>query len=161
MSDSEDNNFGLADLDEEPSAASASSLTTPAAQKKSLSKRPVQVQGSYPVRKTTYYLFSNRDIRSIGYTQAASAIFAAFGTFALSVYLDFSKDLRIIEESNKTPDEYMENVSNVSLSLWIIFWLLALAAFWWQKSEIRRIKEEHGELTFLTRFINKWKDRWL
>ncbi len=113
------------------------------------------------MRKTTYYLFSNRDIRSIGYTQAASAIFAAFGTFALSVYLDFSKGLRIIEESNKTPDEYMENVSNVSLSLWIIFWLLALAAFWWQKSEIRRIKEEHGELTFLTRFINKWKDRWL
>lgn len=120
-------------------------------------KRPVQVRGEYPVRLTTYYQFSKSDIRTIGVAQAASTILVALGTFALSFYLEFSKEIAAIIEAENTPDKLLQNISDICFWAWIIFWVLAFIAFLWQGGELRRIKEEHGEPTLSSRISAFWR----
>lgn len=128
-------------------------------QKSSTSSRPVQVSGKYPVRQVTWYQFSTSDIRSIGLAQVAATICAAIGTFALSLYLDFSKDITLAEKANQTIPEFLQTVADLSFWAWIVFWVIAVLAFFWQQDELSRIKAEHGELTFWRKAKVWWPDR--
>ena len=128
-------------------------------QKTGTSSRPVQVAGEYPMRKVTYYQFSTSDIRSIGLAQAAAAVFAALGTFALSSYLDFSKDITLAEEAGQGAPEFLQTVADLSFWVWIVFWVIAALAFFWQGNELSRIKVEHGELTLWRKARNRWTKR--
>lgn len=109
--------------------------------------RPRQIVGQYPPRHVIYYQFSTSDIRSIGLAQAAATILAAMGTFALSQYLDFSKDITLAEKAGQAVPPFFHNVADLSFWTWIVFWVFAGLAFIWQRNELRRIKAEHGELT--------------
>ena len=97
-----------------------------------------------PVRKITWFQFSSSDIRSIGVAQAASTIFAALGTFAMSTYWDLSKDLALAEANNDAIPDALLTISNITLGGGLVFWFLSIAAFLWQGSELSRIKAEHG-----------------
>lgn len=128
-------------------------------QKSETFSRPVQVSGKYPVRQVTYYQFSTSDIRSIGLAQAAATIFAAIGTFALSSYLDFGKDITLAEEAGQTAPQFLHNVTELSFWAWIVSWVLAALAFVWQRNELSRIKIEHGELTLWRKAGVWWSNR--
>lgn len=117
--------------------------------------RPRQVAGKYPMRQVTYYQFNTSDIRSIGIAQAAATLFAALGTFALSLYLDYSKDITLAVEQKQNVPQFLHDVANISFWAWIAFWVLALLAFIYQRNELGRIKTEHGEPTLRQR-INSW-----
>ena len=108
------------------------------------------------MRVVRWYQFSTSDIRSIGAAQAAATIFAAVGTFALSHYLDLSKDIALAGE--KAP-EYLINVASFAFWSCLISWLLAFVAFVWQGLELNRVKQEHGEASVGLRFSNLW--RWM
>lgn len=116
--------------------------------------RPIQVAGHYPVRTITFYQFSASDIRSIGVAQAATTICASIGTFALSWYIDFSKDIALAVSAKQPVDDLLRSVVEVSFWSWVVFWAVALAAFLWQGNELGRIKEEHGETTWVRGFLN-------
>jgi hypothetical protein len=106
------------------------------------------------VRLTRYYQFSSSDLRSIGIAQAASIICASIGTFAFSQYLEFSKDVTLAEASKTPVPEFLNGVVRIALWTWIVFWALAIAAFLWQGSEMRRIKAEHGEPNWRTKLVD-------
>lgn len=128
-------------------------------QKSSTSSRPVQVSGKYPVRQVTWYQFSTSDIRSIGLAQVAATVCAAIGTFALSLYLDFSKDITLAEEAGQSAPEFLQTVADLFFWSWIVFWVIAVLAFVWQRNELGRIKAEHGELTLWRKAKDWWADR--
>lgn len=117
--------------------------------------RPVQVSGSYPVRQVTWFQISNSDLRSIGVAQATATFFSALGTFALSQYLEFNKDASLLMQQNKLVPSYLSNFVELAFWSWVVFWLMAVLAFFWHRSELGRIKEEHGVFT-LSRRIRRW-----
>ncbi|MCI0564219.1 MAG: hypothetical protein MN733_37565 [Nitrososphaera sp.] len=121
--------------------------------------RPVQVRGNYPVREVTWYQFNSSDIRSIGVAQAAATIFAALGTFALSNYIDFSKDITLAEQDGRDVPQFLYNIADLSFWAWIIFWAVAIVAFLWQGNELMRIKAEHKVPTWLNKIRNWWNSR--
>lgn len=101
------------------------------------------------MRYVRWYQVNTSDIRSIGVAQAAATFFAAIGTFALSTYIDFSKDISAAESSGAKPAQFLKDVVNLAYWGWIFFWFLALMVLLWQGSELRRIKSEHREVTFI------------
>ena len=107
--------------------------------------RPRQVAGSYPMRQVTWYQVSTSDLRSLGVAQAATTIFAAMGTFALSLYFDYSGNIALAQSSSQTPPAFLVQIANVTWWAWLGFWVLALGAFGWRRSEWARIRMEHGE----------------
>lgn len=125
-----------------------------------IAKVPKQVAGNYPMRQVTYYQINNSDIRSIGVAQAAATICAALGTFFLSTYLDFAKDLALATANDQTPPPFLQGIVNLTFWAWLIFWCIALFAFLWQGNELRRIKSEHGEPSNLIRILSRLLSWW-
>lgn len=126
-----------------------------------LPTRPKQVVGSYPVRQVIWLQISTSDIRSIGIAQLVATISSAIGTFALSVYLDFSKDLTLDTQAGKQASDLLNAVVHISYWSWIIFWIIAAAAFIFQGTEYSRLKAEHGLPSVYGKIkskINKWLD---
>jgi hypothetical protein len=119
------------------------------------STRPRQVAGAYPMRKVTYYQISTSDIRSIGVAQVATTLFASVGAFALSLYLDYNKDIALAELGEAGVPSFLRELSNVAFWAWLFFWILATFAFFWRQSEWSRIKIEHGESSILSRIKKK------
>ena len=119
--------------------------------------RPRQIAGKYPQRQMTYYQISTSDLRSIGVAHAATTICIAIGTFALAAYMDFSKDITIAIEGNQPVPQFLYDIAELSYWGWLVFWFIALVAFIWGKSELSRIKEEHGEHTFWSKVKARWK----
>ena len=78
----------------------------------------------------TFYQFSTSDIRSIGVAQAAATICAALGTFALSNYLDFGKDIALAEEAEQAVPDFLHSMIILSFWAWIVFWGIAVLAPW-------------------------------
>jgi len=110
----------------------------------------------YRERTVNYFNFSESDIRHINVANICTAIFAAIGTFALTAYFDFSKDLAIADD--KAP-ELLVRVTSLLFWSWLVCWGLAAIAFLWLRNEIQRIKEEHGVLPPSKRLFNWMKDR--
>lgn len=125
----------------------------------STSTRPVQVRGNYPVREVTWYQFNSSDIRSIGVAQAAATIFAALGTFALSNYIDFSKDITLAERAGENIPDFLHTITDLTFWAWIVFWAVAIIAFIWQGNELMRIKAEHNVPTWSGRIRDWWHRR--
>ena len=125
---------------------------------------PKQVAGSYPMRQVTWYQINNSDLRSIGVAQVVTTFFAALGTFALAIYLEYNKDLALLNAtlkannqlSSTTSSPYLELIVNLSLWAWLICWGFALIAFVWKETELRRIKSEHGEPNIWQRLKMRW-----
>ena len=113
--------------------------------------RPRQIVGHYPARHVTYYQFSTSDVRSIGIAQMAVAVFAALGTFALSIYLDFGKDITLAMNEGESAPQFLYDIENIAFYSWLVFWGLAVCAFIYQRTELRRIKAEHGEPSLLSK----------
>lgn len=130
----------------------------PALQESSVSTamatRPRQIVGHYPPRHVTYYQFSTSDVRSIGIAQVAVAVFAALGTFALSIYLDFGKDITLATGEGESAPRFLYDIESIALYSWLVFWGLAVCAFIYTNTELRRIKAEHGEPSLLSKI---WK----
>ena len=108
------------------------------------------------MRQVTYYQINSSDMRSIGVAQAAATICAAIGTFALSSYLDFSKDITLATKTNENVPEFLHTVASLSFWMWIVFWVIAVLAFIWQRNELSRIKAEHGDPTLRQRLGAYW-----
>ena len=142
-----------------PERSAGSAIPAPPQGSASTATRPRQVAGNYPMRQVTYYQFSTSDIRSIGFAQAAATICAAIGTFALSGYLEFNKDIALAQEAGQPTPEFLETITNLSFWAWLVFWGVAVLAFVWQGNELRRVKVEHGELTLLEKFQAWWSNR--
>lgn len=139
--------------------AEQSGTTTPTRFSRSASNnRPKRVEGVYPMRYTTYYQFSSSDIRSIGVAQAATTFFAAAGTFSMSYFFDIGKDIAVMD-SSQLGVNYLQNVANLCLTAWAVFWFIAVVAFIWQGVELRRIKAEHGEATYSAKVKTWWDAR--
>lgn len=115
--------------------------------------RPVQARGNYPMRTITWYQINTSDIRNIGVSQVASTFFAAFGTFALSVFVELKKDIAIAPDEVKS---YLESTADIWYLVWIVFWIVAAVAFFWQGNELARIKEESGVPTYRTKIKAWW-----
>lgn len=111
-----------------------------------------KVNARYPMREVTYYQMSRSDFRSMGVAQAAATICAAIGTWAMSNYLELSKDIAL---AKGTIPEWLYSVRSMAFWAWLIFWCIALAAFAWQGFEYHRIRTEHGELGFWQK-AGKW-----
>lgn len=130
----------------------------PALQESSVSTamatRPRQIVGHYPPRRVTYYQFSTSDVRSIGIAQAVVTVFAALGTFALSIYLDFGKDITLATGEGESAPQFLYDIESIAFYSWLVFWGLAICAFIYQRTELRRIKAEHGEPSLLSKI---WK----
>lgn len=132
----------------------------PALQKSSVSTamptRPRQIVGHYPPRRVTYYQFSTSDVRSIGIAQAVVTVFAALGTFALSIYLDFGKDITMATDKGESAPQFLYDIENIAFYSWLVFWGLAVCAFIYQRTELRRIKAEHGEPSLLSKIMERY-----
>ena len=107
------------------------------------------------MRTITWYQINTSDIRNIGVAQAAVTFFAAFGTFALSVFVELQKDIAIAPDDVKP---YLESTANLWHFVWAIFWIVAAVAFFWQGNELARIKEESGVPTYRTKNRDWWHD---
>lgn len=119
--------------------------------------RPVQVAGEYPVRQVTWYQINNSDLRSIGIAQAVSTFFAAIGTFMLSLYIEFSKDIALNESADQPVPDFLQSVTSFVYWGWLAFWGVAIISFLWQGLEIRRIKREHGDTSLWQKCQSYWK----
>jgi hypothetical protein len=119
--------------------------------------KPSRVSGEYPVRNIVWYQFSSSDIRSIGVAQAASVISFSLGTWTLSEWLDFKKDIAQAALSKQPVSDFLQNLASAFFILWICFWAIGLIAFFWQGLELRRIKVEHGEMTVFQKIRNFWR----
>ncbi len=149
-------NFGLPSIKNVPEK-SAGGPKPNRPQASGTANKPSRVAGNYPMREVTWYQISTSDIRLIGALQAATTVFFAIGTFLLSNYLDFSKDIILAEQAKTTVPTFLRNVAALGLGGWIGSWLIALAAFLWQGAEVRRVKKEHGELPLWGRIVALFK----
>ncbi len=111
------------------------------------------------MRRVTWYQVSASDFRNVGLVQIATTFFGAIGTFALSIYLDYSKDVAIARSAKSSIPAFVETAANIAFWAWIIFWFVALALLIWQGTELHRIKVEHGQKPFYERIIDYWKSR--
>lgn len=107
----------------------------------------------------TYYQFSTSDIRSIGVAQWGALFCASIGTWALTNYLDFSKDITLAKNAGQDVPDFLDKFTAITFSAWIIFWVAAVVAFIWQDSELQRIKKEHGESS-RTEKLKIWCKKW-
>lgn len=142
---------------EVPEVSAGSPVPEPPQKTGTSTSRPRQIAGKYPQRQMTYYQISSSEIRSIGVAQAFATIFAAMGTFALSSYLDFKKDIALALHAGQEVPPFLDSVTDLVFWAWIVFWAVAIGAFGYQGVELRRIKAEHGELAPWTRAWNRWK----
>jgi len=150
-------------VDDQPSAdlvpekTGASGLPAAPEQTGTPATRPRQIAGQYPQRQMTWYHISTSDLRSIGIAQNAATICVGIGTFAIATYIDFNKDIAIAESSGQQLPRLFDVAADLLLIFGVIFWLLAVIAFLWRRSELSRIKEEHGEQTLRSKLIGRWK----
>lgn len=117
--------------------------------------RPVQARGNYPERTVTWYHISRSDIRNLSVASWATTLFTAVGTYGLTVYLDFSKDIQLSTEAPEHSVELLSSVAAIAFAGWIFCWAMALVAFLWRERELLLIKEEHGELPWWKRFRSR------
>lgn len=119
---------------------------------------PQEVKTEYLRRTERVYQVTALEFRNSRYAQAFTALFAAIGTFLFSFYLDYQKDLELtgflVGESEKIVHPFVENTMNFLFWGSWLFWFLALAAWIIQGTEIRHIKEIHGEFSW-------WRLLWI
>jgi hypothetical protein len=106
------------------------------------------------MRQVTWYQFSSSDLRSIGVAHVVTTLFAAAGTFALSNHLEFNKDITLALQNNQNVPLLLQGISDLLFWVWVFCWVCAAVSFIWQRNELQRIKEEHGEVML-------WKQLWI
>jgi hypothetical protein len=109
-----------------------------------------------PMRLVTWYTVNNTDIRNIGVAQAATVAAFSIGTWALDKYLDLQKDIAQANASHQQLSNYVLNLEEAFRVLWIILWVVGVISLVWQSSEWRRIRTEHGEMTWRERIKKLW-----
>ena len=130
---------GMPQLENVPEKSGTGSEPPPPT-KASRSTRPKQIRGRYPPRKVTWYQISTSDLRSMGIAQAGTTVFAAMGTFALSIYIEFSKDIALLGPDKKEVAQVLQDTADLAFWTMIFCWTIAVFAFIWRGSDLRRIK---------------------
>lgn len=106
--------------------------------------RPVKPRGHFPERKMTWFQFNTSDLRALGAYNGVTTLFAAAGTYLMSVYLDYSKEMQMNGDAAGESFELLRSITNISLVSWIFCWIIAVLAFLIREVTLARIKEEHG-----------------
>lgn len=114
----------------------------------------MQPKGNHPVRTVTYYQVNTSDLRNLGVSSGVTALFAALGTYLLSVYFDLAKDLQLNNEATEAT-EMLTGYANIAFGGWLFCWAIAIIAFIWREAELVRIKKEHGVLPWYERLWNR------
>lgn len=102
-----------------------------------------------------WYQVNTSDLQTIGIQQAITTLFAAIGSFTLSLHLDLSKDITLATKGGEVPVEYMVTMMGIWKWTWILSFVVAAGCFLLMRHDIARIKAQHGEFTTL------WKVRQL
>ncbi len=109
----------------------------------------------YPARTVTYYQISTSDLMVLGASQFATTLFTSGGTFCLSIYLDYKKD---VDAAGHAAEVALINTANNWFYASLFLFILASICFLFRKLELSRIVSEHGdEVTLVGAIKSRWK----
>ena len=114
-------------------------------------RRSSRVTGVFRDRIVKYYHFSNSDISHIKAANVIAVMFFGIGAWALSSFVEFSKDITLAGTNVPT---LLSAVTDVFFIGWLLCWAIAGIAMFWQAKEIHRIKLEHGDPGLWASFLH-------
>lgn len=109
------------------------------------------------MRTLTYFQMNTSDLRTLGVSNAVTTVFAAAGTYLMSLYLDVSKDLQLTPDETQAAAELLRSMGNLAFWAWLFCWAIAICSFLWREAELSRIKAEHGIEPWWKRALARFK----